>query len=104
MKEKINSYLVSAGISLNVFWISNVFKTANPGVKEFLDFYKPVGPLLGLFILSTLAFVVSLVIFRYFALGSQKFAVRFYIVSVIIFLFMVFPPILEPIAELLSGK
>ena len=104
MKEKINSYLFSAGISLNVFWISNALKEAYPGVKSFFDFYKPVGPLLGLFIFSTLAFVVSLVIFRYLTIGSQKFAVRFYIISVVLFLFMVFPPILEPIAELLSGK
>lgn len=104
MKEKINSYLVSAGISLNVFWISNLFKTASPGVKEFLDFYKPVGPLLGLFIISSIAFLLGLVVFRYLTIGNQKFAVRIYIISVILFLFMVFPPILEPIAEMLAGK
>lgn len=104
MKEKINNYLLSGGIALNVFWISNIAKTANPGVKEFFDFYKPVGPLLGLFIMSSLIFLGSLLLFKTFKISNVKFSVRFYIISTILFLFMVFPPILEPIAHLFGSE
>lgn len=104
MREKANSYFLSAAISLHFFWISNLLKTAYPGVKEFLDFYKPVGPLLSLFILSILAFIISLLIFRSIRIKSQNFAVKFYMISTILFVLMVFPPVFEPIAEILSGK
>lgn len=109
-KSKSISTILAAAITLNFFWITNIFKEANKSVSKFLNFYNPTGPLLGLFIISlVLFFILIAILYLIFRnkLGSkdsQKFVIWFYIVSVILFFFMVFPPVFEPIVEILSGK
>ncbi len=110
IKAKSNSVILAAAITLNFFWVLNILKEAYKPVKDFLNFYNPTGPLLGLFIASLIVFALSMIIFSLIfgnslsKKGAQKFAIWFYIVSVILFFFMVFPPVFEPIVEILTGK
>jgi len=110
MKAKSNSVILSAAISLNFFWVLNVFKEAYKSVKNFLNFYPPTGPLLGLFIASLVVFALSVITLplilsdRLGTKSAQKFAIWLYTVSVVLFFFMVFPPVSEPLVEMLSGK
>src|SRR3989344_5275123 len=92
-----NSYLISSGLALHFFWILNIFKEAYPGVKGFLTFYDPVGPLLGLFILSAAAFFVFVIVFKLIKINNQRFAYWVFVSATIIFVLMVFPPVFEPI-------
>ena len=48
--QQINSKLLAAGLTLNFFLILNILKESYAEVKSVLNFYSPVGPLLGLFI------------------------------------------------------
>ena len=98
-----NSYLISSGLALHFFWILNVFKEAYPGVKGFLTFYDPVGPLLGLFILAAAMFFGFVIVFKIIKISSQAFAYWFFVITTIIFVLMVFPPVFEPIAHALGG-
>ncbi|MBI2326709.1 hypothetical protein HYU92_00145 [Candidatus Curtissbacteria bacterium] len=98
-----NSYLISASLSLHFFWILNIFKEAFPQIKNFLTFYQPVGPLLGLYILSSLVFVLLLIVFKLVKIGDQKKAFWFFVLSCVIFFFLVFPPIFGPIVDLIKG-
>ncbi|OGH18334.1 MAG: hypothetical protein A3F31_02985 [Candidatus Levybacteria bacterium RIFCSPHIGHO2_12_FULL_38_12] len=99
-----NNVLVSGGLTLTVFWILNILKTAFPMVKSFLTFHKPVGPLSGLYIISILFFALLMFLFTSFKIRSQTKACWIYAVSIILFVIMVFPPVFEPIAHLLGGK
>lgn len=93
--------LMSVAISLNAFWIINLAKTANESVKDTLDFYSPVGPLLGVFVASLVVLGLAFWVLRAAHVRiSEKFAYRFYVATAILFFLMVFPPIFEPIAEL----
>ena len=102
-----NNVLISTSLTLTLFWILNILKTANPTAKNFLAFYKPIGPLLGVYIISILSFFL----FRIILNSTQKTKIKegrynqvllFYIISVLLFALMVFPPIFEPIAHLLK--
>ena len=102
--------LIGAGLSLNLFWILNVLKEAFPPVKEWLTFYAPVGPLLGLFTLSIVGLVTFMVL-MYILLKNapdkealEKDSFWVFVVSTIIFFFLVFPPVFEPLVHLLAGK
>lgn len=99
--SEANSALVAGGLSLNLFWILNIFKTTYPGFGAILTFYKPIGPLLGLFIVSIIFFRLMVVLLNGFKIKSQRFAFWFFVFSIAIFIFMVFPPVFEPIAHLL---
>ena len=97
------SALVSTSLALHVFWSLNVFKEAYPEVKNLLTFYEPIGPLLGLFIISTFAFILFLSVFRITKVKNQDFAFWFFVLSTLLFFFMVFPPVFEPIVHTLGG-
>lgn len=99
---KANKFLVSASLTLIVFVVLNIFKTAFPSVKAVLNFYPPVGPLLGVYGLSILFFLVFLGIFSVSKIKSQSFAYWFFVISTIFFVIFVFPPVFEPIAHLLG--
>jgi len=101
---KVNAILWAAGVSLTVFWKLNILKEAYVPVKNFLNFYPPVGPLLGLFIFSGLAFIISFFVFSLLKLKSQKVAFWVLLISSIVFFLMVFPPMFEPVVGLLTGK
>lgn len=117
MKEDIetkissaNTVLISGGLTLVVFWVLNILKTASSAVKNFLTFYKPIGPLLGLYIISIISFFIFRVILKNVKIknpaspaGSQNQAFGFYVVSIVLFVFMVFPSIFEPIVHILNG-
>jgi len=98
-----NGYLVSAALALVVFWVSGILKAAFPGIKSLLAFYNPIGPLLGLFTISLISFVIFAAIFQAAKIKNQAFAFWFFVVSSILFAVMVFPPIFEPIAHAIGG-
>ena len=102
--SQANGYLVAAGLTFMVFWKINILKEAYPSVKSFLEFYKPIGPLLGVFAVSIAAFFIFSALFQLIKVKNQSFAFWFFAVSAIVFALMVFPPIFEPIAHALSGK
>lgn len=104
INQQINSVLWAATLALNFFWILNIFKEAFSEVKSFLNFYPPVGPLLGLYIVSGIVFLISFAVVAMIKPRSQKIAFWVYVISAVAFLFMVFPPIFIPIAHLLAGK
>ena len=102
--QQLNSKLLAAGLTLNFFWVLNIFKESYAGVKSVLNFYAPVGPLLGLFIFSGIVFLLSYLVFVMIKPKSQKTAFWVYTISIIVFFLMVFPPIWEPIVDILTGK
>ncbi|MDP2720907.1 MAG: hypothetical protein Q8O75_03135 [bacterium] len=97
-----NGYLVAAGLTFIVFWITNILKESYPSVKEFLEFYKPIGPLLGLFALSLASLVIFSTVFQIIKIKNQNIAVWFFIISAVLFAIMVFPPVFEPIVHTLA--
>ncbi len=99
-----NGYLVAAAIAFVSFWVLGILKVAYPGVKSLLSFYDPIGPLLGLYSVSILVFVLFSVIFQFSKIKNQAFAFWFFVVSTILFAIMVFPPIFEPMAHALGGE
>lgn len=100
--------LWGASLSLTFFWIINILKEAYPSFKSFLAFYPAVGPLLGLFIAAVLVFLVATFVLvkvnKFTAKFSESASFWVYVVSVLLFFLMVFPPIFEPIAEIIAGK
>ena len=104
------SLMGGTAAGLHVFWILNVLKEAFVGVKNVLNFYPPVGPLLGLFTAGVLS-IVGFTIAAYYTFGKnastpgfQRHVFWFYVLSAVVFALMVFPPFSEPLVELLSGK
>ena len=108
MKEKdfqqIKSVLWSAAVSLTFFWKLNILKESFKGVKDFLNFFPSVGPLLGLFVFSVVVFLLAFGVFSLIKPKSQKLAFWVYLLSVVVFVFMVFPPVFGPIVALITGK
>ena len=102
--QQINSILWAAGLTLNFFWVLNILKESYTGVKSALNFYAPVGPLLGLFIASVIVLLLSYLVFAMMKPKSQKTAFWFYTISAISFFLMVFPPIFKPFVDILTGK
>lgn len=101
---KANNALVAGGGALTFFWVLNIFKEAYPAVKNFLTFYQPLGPLLGLFIISIIFFSLSMPLLMIFKIKSQGFAFLVFIAAIVIFTLMVFPPVFEPLAHTLAGN
>src|SRR3989344_2523368 len=91
--QQINSVLWAAALTLNFFWILNILKESYKGVKDLLNFYPPVGPLLGLFIFSGIVFFVSILILLTIKPKSQRTAFLVYVTSALVFFLMVFPPV-----------
>lgn len=102
--QQINSKLLAAGLTLNFFWILNILKESYAEVKSVLNFYAPVGPLLGLFISSLIVLFLSYLVFAMTKPKSQKAAFWLYTISIITFFLMVFPPIFKPFVDILTGK
>ena len=98
-----NGYLVAAGLTFIVFWKINILKEAYPSIKSFLEFYKPIGPLLGVFAVSLVAFFIFSALFQLIKVKNQGFAFWFFAISAVVFALMVFPPIFEPIVHILTG-
>jgi hypothetical protein len=88
-------FLWAGSFSLTFFWVLNILKEGFSFIKDFLNFYPPVGPLLGLFIFSILVFILSIFVLRSFKLTNQKKAYFAYVFSAILFFLMVFPPIFK---------
>jgi len=98
-----NGYLVAAGLTFIVFWKINILKEAYPSIKSFLEFYKPIGPLLGVFTVALLSFFIFSALFHLIKVRNQKFSFWFFAISAILFALMVFPPVFEPIVHILAG-
>ena len=99
---RANGYLLAGGLTFIVFWKTNILKEAYPAVKSFLEFYQPIGPLLGVFAVSLLAFIIFSALFQLIKVKNQNFAFWFFAVSAVVFVAAVFPPVFEPIVEILS--
>jgi len=92
--------LWAASTALTFFWILNVAKEASSQVKSFLNFYPPVGPLLGLFSFSILILLISYVLIKSLKPKNQKAAFLALLTSSVLYFFMVFPPVYEIIVDL----
>ena len=106
--QTIHAMLFSAATSLNAFWMLNIAKEAYPAVKEFLNFYPVSGPLLGLYMASIAVFCVLFVAIRnahFLQRAAFGIFIRWYfILSVILFFFAIFPPVYVPIVELFASS
>lgn len=91
----------ASSLTLTFFWVLNIFKEANSVVKGFLNFYPPIGPLLGLFLFSILFLLILLVILRFVRPNNQKTAFWMLILSSFLFFFMTFPPVFEIFVNLI---
>lgn len=94
-------FIWAGSFSLTFFWVLNILKERFSGIKNFLNFYPPIGPLLGLFIFSILIMILSLFVLKSFNLKSQKKAYFTILISAILFFLMVFPPIFEIVVNFL---
>ncbi len=109
-KARTTGILYGASISLTVFWLIIILKGAYSPIKSALNFYPSVGPLLGGFVVGIVAFFVGMyAVEKYYDSRSaaevrkaEKTAVTVFIVASIVVFFMTFPPIFEPIVDLLS--
>ena len=99
-----NGYLVAAGLTFIVFWVTNILKESYPAIKSLLEFYKPIGPLLGVFAVALLSFLIFSALFQLIKVKNQAFAFWFFVISAVFFALMVFPPIFEPIVHALGGE
>jgi len=101
----INSVIFAAATSLNAFWILIVLKGAYPAVSAFMNFYPPIGPLLGLYISSILIFVLCFLVCRFVFHSTDKALTPFYwyfIGSVILYVFITLPVFHGPLIDLLK--
>lgn len=99
-QSKAIGIIWAGSLTLVFFWVLNIFKEAYPAFKNFLNFYPPVGPLLGLFLFSILSLFIFLIVLGRVGLKNQKTAFWMLIVSTILFFLMTFPPIFEIFVEL----
>src|SRR3989344_6382268 len=97
--SQASGYLIAAGLTFIVFWAVNILKESYPAINSFVEFYKPIGPLLGVFAVSLLAFLIFSALLQLVKIKNQDFAFWFFAISAIIFALMVFPPIFGPIAH-----
>jgi len=99
----IHAMLIAAGKSLNIFWILNILKEAFPAVKSVLNFYPVTGPLLGIYLTSIFVLVLAFFIVRSMPFSGSRaygtFAGWYFVVSVLVFFFAIFPPVYVPIVE-----
>ena len=102
--SQANGYLIAAGLTFIFFWVFNILKESYPSIKSSLEFYKPIGPLLGVFAVSLVAFFVFSALFQLIKVKNQGFAFWFFAISAIVFALMVFPPVFEPIVHALGGE
>lgn len=95
--------MLAGGTSLNAFWVLNICKEAYPAFKELLNFYPVTGPLLGLYLASFATFVVVFVLVRSMRWGSatERILRWYFMLSVLLFFLMTFPPVWEPIVGVL---
>ena len=106
MESKIiraNAILWASSASFIFFGILNILKEANDGVKSTLNFYPPVGPLLGLFLSSALFLVVVYFVGVFFKIKTPKVAFWIFAGCSLAFFFLVFPPVFEPIVDFLKS-
>ncbi|OGD88206.1 hypothetical protein A2870_01175 [Candidatus Curtissbacteria bacterium RIFCSPHIGHO2_01_FULL_41_11] len=96
---KINAIQLAGACSLIFFVILNILKATYPPVSEKLNFYEPVGPLLGLFLASICVYLAAFLLFRQLKIKNTSFATLALIISAIVFFLMVFPPFFEPIVK-----
>lgn len=101
--SQANAVILSTATSLTFFWILTLLKAAYPPIKAALNFYPPVGPLLGLYSSSLLVLLISYSIIKTKNPTNQQRAFWALLISSVAFFIMVFPPVFEPIAHALSN-
>jgi len=102
--------MYAGSASVTIFWVLIILKESYEGISNLLNFYKPVGPLLGLFILALASFA-AIYYWAVSSLGSavpikqrehQIKASKMFISASILVFFMTFPPIFDVIVDLLK--
>lgn len=101
---KANCILLAASVSLYFFAVLNIIKEANSNIKELLNFYPMVGPLLGLFSSSIIIYILSFFVITGVKPSNQKLAFLVFLITAIGFFLLVFPPVYEPIVHLLKTE
>jgi hypothetical protein len=86
-----------------LFGILNIGKYVFASFKAVLNFYPAVGPLLGLYVLCIIIYMLLVWLFSAVKIESQKLSLIFFVVGIVIFFFLVFPPVYEPIVHLIAG-
>lgn len=102
--------LYASSASVTAFWITIILKESYTGFSNLLNFYKPVGPLLGLFLLALFVFAAV-----YYAVNSKldgakvaslrkhsQKSITVFMVSTILVFFMTFPPVFDFFVEILK--
>ena len=105
---KSTAALYAGTVGITIFWLLIIMKNASADVKEVLNFYPPVGPLLGGFVFGLIGFVIA-----YFVVVNnmkkkkkgdldkhERTSSVLFVISCVLIFFMTFPPIFEPIAEI----
>ena len=104
------SALYASSASVTAFWILIILKESYSSFSNILNFYKPVGPLLGLFLSALLIFALA-----YFVTNSSlkttkaenlkkhsQQSITLFMVSTVLVLFMTFPPIFNIFVDILK--
>ena len=102
--------MYAGSASVTIFWVLIILKESYEGISNLLNFYKPVGPLLGLFILALATFAAiyywAISFLRSVASEKQRKhqikASKVFITASILVFFMTFPPIFDVIVDLLK--
>lgn len=98
---------------VTVFWVLIILKESYEGISDLLNFYKPVGPLLGLFLLALVMFALV----YYWAVSflgpdpsvsqlrkHQSRSSKLFVAASVLVFFMTFPPIFDVFVDLLKNK
>ncbi len=107
--EQAVSVLVAGSVSLNAFWVFTILAESYKAFHDLFNVYDPIGALLGVFLASLLMFVLAM-------FGTQKYlstnkvnlkkvetnVINAYVVSIVLFFFMVFPAFFSPIVDVIS--
>jgi len=105
------SALYAGSISVTLFWMLVLLKKAYGSLGDALRWNDAIGPLSGTFGVGLIVLVASYFAINKFLDGSstamlkkhEQMALRTFMVASILVFMMTFPPVFEPIAELLHG-
>jgi hypothetical protein len=107
MDSAVGAAFVAAGVGSLVLGLALLGAEVSPGIKSFLNWVGPVGPLSGKVGLTVIAFIVSWVGLHFaFRTRAVKLANSFAIslVLIVIGFLLTFPPVFQFLTKLLTGK
>ena len=110
IKPESISSIWGGAASVTTIWVLVILKEAYKPIDSVLNFYKPVGPLLGIFVVSLIVFwaVCSFRLSKIKELPPNKLAkelynsLKWFIIASVLVLFMTFPPIYNIVVDILK--